>query len=131
MYMPGIKRKVPTSPTSSETSTIVAPSPTGSDTSTIVAFTPPPQKTRRVIYRTSLPFSIDNRTSYAPETPTVVSGSPTVNADDLPENSAPFGTPVQPDKRQHEYSPKPAGGKVTRKRRRRRRRTYKRSRKTV
>lgn len=117
--MPGSKRK------SSETSTIVAPSPTNSETSTEIAFTPPPKKTRRVIYRTPSPIK-RKRTSGTPETPTVVSESPL--ADDLPENSAPFGTP-DTDERQHEYTPpKPAGGKVTRKRRRR---PYKRGRKTV
>lgn len=89
---------------------------------------------RPLIYRTLSPLPILNRESNAPETPTVVSGSPMT--DDLPEDFAPFGTPYQPDKRQHEYTPpkakrpKPAGGKVTRKRRRRRRK-YKRSRKTV
>jgi hypothetical protein len=131
MYMTGSKRK---SLTSSETSTIVALSPTNSETSTEIAFTPPPtKKTRCVIYRTPSPIK-RNRTSSTPETPTVVLESPM--ADDLPDYSAPFGTPEQSDEREHEYTPvkakrpKPTGGKITRKRRRRRR-TYKRVRKTV
>ena len=129
--MTGSKRKAPMSPTSSETSTIVAQSPTISETSTEIAFTPPPKKTRRVIYRTPSPIK-RKRTSYTPETPTLVSESPKVN--DLPEYYGPFGTPDQTDEREHEYTPtkakrpKPAGGKVTRKHRRRK---YKRSRKTV
>jgi hypothetical protein len=130
MYMTGSKRK---SLTSSETSTIVALSPTNSETSTEIAFTPPPtKKTRRVIYRTPSPIEL-KLASGTPETPTVVLESPMF--DDLPE-SASFGTPEQPDERQHVYTPantkrpKPTGGKITRKRRRRRR-TYKRVRKTV
>ena len=121
--MSGNKRK------SSETSTLIAMSPTNSETSTEIAFTPPPKKTRRVIYRTPSPIK-RKRTSHTPETPTVVWESPM--ADDLPEYYGPFGTPDQPDKRQHEYTPpkakrpKPTGGKVTRKRRRC---TYKRVRK--
>ena len=142
IYMTGSKRKSSTSsetstivalsPTSSETSTLIAMSPTNSETSTEIAFTPPPKKTRRVIYRTPSPIK-RKRTSYTLETPTVVLESPM--ADDLPEYYGPFGTPDQPDKRQHEYTPPPkakrpklTGGKVTRKRRRR---TYKRGRKTV
>jgi hypothetical protein len=128
MYMTGSKRK---SLTSSETSTIVALSPTNSETYTEIAFTPPTTKIRRVIYRTPSPI-IRNRTSSTPETPTVLLESPM--ADDLPDYSAPFGTPYLPDEREHEYTPakakppKSTGGKVTRKRRRRK---YKRSRKTV
>jgi hypothetical protein len=131
MYMTGIKRK---SLTSSETSTVIALSPSNSETSTEIAFTPPPiKKTRRVIYRTPSPINL-KLASGTPETPTVVLESPMF--DDLPE-PVPFGTPEQPDEREHEYTPantkrpKPTGGKVTKKRRRRRRRTYKRSRKTV
>jgi hypothetical protein len=134
MYMTGSKR---TSLTSSETSTIVALSPTNSETSTEIAFTPTPNiKTRHVIYRTPSPINL-KLASGTPETPTVVLGSPT--ADELPDYSAPFGTPEQSDERVHEYTPAKTkrtklqdqkGGKATRKRRRRRR-TYKRGRKTV
>lgn len=106
--------------------TIVALSPTNSETSTLVVPTPSPKKMRQRKYLTPPPRNPLPET-YTPETPTVVK-SPIL--DDLHE-SAPFGTPEQPDEREHIYPPKTKRRKLKKKKggrsiRKHRRRTLKR-----